>query len=383
MATRRENGAGTAPQQSDNGRWFMQLSYRDPETDDLKRTTIRGTSQGEVIAKKKEFVKKIEAGIRPVNKGTTFQEWVNTWLEVNKKNSITGKSYTVYQTIIEHHIKDTNLGKMLLEKVKRVDIQKYFNEKAEALSPRHLKLIKVLVSDALNVAELDAMIIKSPCKNIKLPTIVNKDIDPLNPTEIKLLLEVAAPGSTMYNMIYCALHTGMRRGEILGLRWQDVDFDKKQIAVSQQAKEDPTKENRLIIGTLKTPAANRMIPMDKGLIEVLRWHQVRQNKTADEFGDAYNDLDLIFCQPQGDIISPSVISNRFRAVMEKTEIPKRTFHQLRHTFASVAISQGLNIKAVSAILGHEKISTTLDIYGHLIPGDMETVIQAVAAYYGV
>jgi len=380
---RRENGAGTEPKQGTNGRWSMQVSYHDPDTGDLKRTTIRGASQGEVITKKKELIKKIEAGINPANKETNLQAWLDTWLEVNKKNVVSGKTYSIYKTIVDNHIRGTKLGKMLLEKIKRADLQKYFNDKGAEIKPRYLGLVKVVIADAFNVAQLDSMIMRNPCKNLKLPPVVTEEINPLNPDEIKILLGTAGAGSMLYNLVFCALHTGMRQGEICGLRWPDIDFNKKQITVRQQAKMDPMKKESLILGTLKTPAAYRTIPMDKRLIEVLKWHQAKQNKVKDDLGESYNDLGLVFCMPTGDIISPNTIGIRFRRLVIKSGIPKRTFHQLRHTFASVAISQGLNIKAVSAILGHEKTSTTLDVYGHLIPGDAETVVRAVAAYYGV
>jgi len=123
--------------------------------------------------------------------------------------------------------------------------------------------------------------------------------------------------------------------------------------------------------------------MDGRLIEVLKWHQAQQKKIKKSLGDGYNDLDLVFSGPAGNIITPNTVGTRFDRLVSKSGVPKRTFHQLRHTFASVAISQGMNIKAVSAILGHEKTSTTLDIYGHLLPGDAEMVVNAVAAFYGV
>jgi len=383
MAKRRENGAGTEPKQGTNGRWFMQVSYKDPETGDLKRTTVRGESQAEIKSKVKNLIRKTEAGISLKSKGVTFQEWLDTWLEVNKKNVVTGRSYYIYKNIVDKHIKETKLGKMPLEKVKRADLQKYFNEKSAELSPKYLETIKVVISDALNVAELDSMILKSPCKNIKLPAVVKEEINPLNIDEVKLLLDTAGTGSLFYNVLICALYTGMRRGEICGLRWQDIDFNKKQIAVKQQAKEDPTKENSLILGTLKTPAAYRTIPMDNRLMAVLKWYQAQQNKAKGNLGKAYNDLGLVFSKPTGDIMSPNVVSQRFHRLIVKTGIPKRTFHQVRHTFASVAISQGLSIQAVSKILGHEKTSITFDIYGHLMTGDAETVVKVVAAYYGI
>jgi integrase len=380
MAERRENGAGTEPKQAANGRWWLKISYHDPDTDELKRTTIRGTSQGDVLAKKKDFLKSIDLGVKPNAKKLTLQEWMDTWLEVNKKGSVSVKSYTIYKTIVDLHIKGTTVGKMSLDKVRRADLQKFMNEKGEKVAPSYLDKIRVVISDAFNVAEMDKMILSSPCKKLKLPQIEKEEINPLNQDEIKILLDTAGAGSFMYNVIFLALHTGMRRGEVLGLKWADVDFKKKQITVRQQAK---VEAGHVVLGSLKTKSSYRTIPIGTRLIEVLKWHKAQQEKLKKDLGDAYNKLDLVFSEPTGDVIHPNTVGSRFCRIMDKAPIPYRTIHQLRHTFASVAISQGLNIKAISAVLGHEKTSTTLDIYGHLLPGDTESITQAVAAYYGL
>ncbi len=366
--------------QAANGRWWLKISYRDPDTDELKRTTIRAASQGEVLSKKKEFLKSIDLGVKPKAKKLTLQEWMDTWLEVNKKGSVSIKSHTIYKTIVNCHIKGTALGKMSLDKVRRADIQKFLNEKGEKVAPSYLGQIKIVLADAFNVAEIDKLILNNPCKKLKLPQVEKEEINPLNQEEIKILLDAAGAGSFMYNIIFLALHTGMRRGEVLGLKWVDVDFKKKRITVRQQAK---VEAGRVVLGSLKTKSSYRTIPIGTRLIEVLKWHKVQQEKMKKDLGDAYNNLDLVFCEPTGDVIHPNTVGSRFCRIMDKAPIPYRTIHQLRHTFASVAISQGLNIKAISAVLGHEKTSTTLDIYGHLLPGDTESITQAVAAYYGL
>ncbi|MDR7865783.1 MAG: tyrosine-type recombinase/integrase [Sporomusaceae bacterium] len=380
MAERRENGAGTEPKQDANGRWWLKISYRDPDTDDLKRTTIRGAGQNEVLAKKKDFLKSIDLGVKPNVKKQNLLDWLNTWLEVNKKGSVSVKSHTIYKTIIECHVKGSALGKMSLDKVRRADVQKFLNEKGEKVAPRYLGQIKIVLADAFNVAEMDKLILHNPCKKLKLPQVEKEEINPLNQEEIKILLNTAGAGGLMYNIIYLTLHTGMRRGEVLGLKWADVDFKKKRITVRQQAK---VEARRVLLGCLKTKSSYRTIPIGVRLIEVLKWHKAQQDKLKKDLGDAYNDLGLVFCEPDGNISTPNVVGTRYSRIMDKAAIPKRTFHQLRHTFASVAISQGLNIKAISAVLGHEKTSTTLDIYGHLLPGDTESITQAVAAYYGL
>ena len=379
---RRENGAGTEPKQEANGRWSLKISYRDVNTDEPKRTTIRGASQGEVLQKKKDFIKNIEAGVKPNQKKITFQEWLNKWLEANKKISVSNPTYSGYKIIVDKHITGTALGKMLLDKVKRADLQQYFNEKAKEVAASYLALIKVVLSDALNVAELDQLILKSPCKSIKLPKIQKEEINPLTQNEINLLLDAAGSGSYLYAVIFFALRTGMRLGEVAGVRWADIDFKKKGITVRQQSKADPTGGEKHVLGTLKTPSAYRNVPLDSRLADVLKWHQRRQDKLkADLSVDSYNPLGLVFCKDDGELIQSHSLGKKFARLMDTVDIPKRTFHDLRHTFASVAICQGLSIKAVSKVLGHSKPSITLDIYSHCMPGDEESIVVAVAGYY--
>lgn len=200
---RRENGAGTEPKQEPNGRWSLKISYRDPETDEQKRTTIRGASQGEVIAKKKEFLKNIDAGVKPNTKKITLLDWLNTWLEVNKKGNVSNKTYTIYKTIVDNHITGTPLAKIALDKVKRADLQKFLNEKAKAIAPSYLAHVKIVLADALNVAEIDQLILRSPCKKLKLPKVEDKEINPFSPEEIKLLLAAAEPGEHAACNYFC------------------------------------------------------------------------------------------------------------------------------------------------------------------------------------
>lgn len=176
----------------------------------------------------------------------------------------------------------------------------------------------------------------------------------------------------------------MRRGEVLGLRWPDIDFKKNLIAIRQQAKIDPLAEkDKLILGSLKTDSSYRTIPIGHGLVVILKQQKIQRAREKMTLGDAYSDNKLVFAKADGNIVPPNTLGTWFDRLMDKIAMPKRNFHQLRHTFVSVAISQGQNIKAISAVIGHSKISTTLDEYGHLLPGDAEGVVQAVAEYYSL
>lgn len=384
MATRRENGAGTEPKQEANGRWSLKVSYRDVETDELKRTTIRGKSQGEVLEKKKDFLRNVENGVKPNTNKILFKDWLVTWLETYKASSVTAKSYYNYENIVKNHIRDSDLGKIALNKIKRSDIQKFINAKTKELSPGTVGHVRAVIADALHVAEIDRMIIVSPCKDIQMPKRKQKEINPFSMEEAKKLLQAAEPGSMLHAIIFTGLHTGMRRGEIVGLRWDDIDFKAGKITIRQQSKIEPGKDegkSKVILGTLKTESAYRTIPMEKNLAKVLTSYKAKQAEEKLAAGEAYLANGLVFAWPDGSIINPSTISARFKYLIQSLDIQYRTFHELRHTFASIGISRGMSIKTVSKIMGHAKIDETLDTYGHLLPGDMEGVMSVVAAFF--
>lgn len=131
-------------------------------------------------------------------------------------------------------------------------------------------------------------------------------------------------------------------------------------------KNGKTDKHTVVLSNLKTESSYRTIPMDNRLIEILKWHRAQQNKVKKEMGEGYNELDLVFCGANGKIRMPATVGSRFIKLIKKIDIPYRSFHQLRHTFASVAISQGQNIKAISAIMGHSKTSMTYDVYTHAL-----------------
>lgn len=373
--------AGTKPHQEPNGRWKQVISYRDVDTDAPKRTTIRGATESEVKAKVRDFNRTISAGVKPNQKKVTFYDWLLTWLEVNKRNTVSEGSFTNYETIVKIRINGTPLAKMQLDKIKRADIQKFFNDMAQTYSPKSMEITKVIINDALKVAEIDSLILKNPCKGIKLPRPAKEQIQPFNPEEITLLLEAAGAGSFMYTVIMFGLRTGARVGEIAGLKWEDIDFKARKIHIRQQAKYNHRGDTKKTLGALKTGTSARTIPLDTKLAECLRWHERRQEKLKLDFGNGYNPLQLVFPDEIGEILNPTTLGGRFIRLIEKLDIPRRTIHDLRHTFASAAICQGLSIKAVSTILGHSKPSITLDIYSHLMPGDEESIIAAIGGYY--
>lgn len=160
------------------------------------------------------------------------------------------------------------------------------------------------------------------------------------------------------------------------MSWGDVDLKNKIIHIRHSVKYD--RENKkYIIGSTKTPKAVRDIPIGDSVIAELKRQKARLAGNKLKLGDAYQNNNLVFSAESGKILNLNCIDAQFRLVIRKSKIEHRTFHDLRHTFASICISKKANIKALSEFLGHSNIGITYDVYGHLMPGDKEDIANTI------
>ncbi|MBO8137075.1 MAG: site-specific integrase [Desulfotomaculum sp.] len=193
--------------------------------------------------------------------------------------------------------------------------------------------------------------------------------------QVKAMLE-AAKGTSYYGPVLLAVTTGMRRGEILGLRWQDVDWENKALLIRQTIQYTP--EQGIIFKQPKTAGSRRAVKISSTIIEFLKKHKVEQNKIKLLLGPGfYEDNGLVFCQNNGRPMHPDSVSSWFPKFMEKNGLPKIRFHDLRHTHATLLLKQGIHPKVVSERLGHVGISITMDIYSHLLPGMQEEAANKI------
>lgn len=378
---KRESGVGTEIKWLEDKQLFCQrFGYKD-KTGRNRVKAIYGKSKGEVIEKRKAWQKDLEAGLDIDTAKMTFASWLDRWLEVYKKGTVEVTSYDMYQRYITTHIQETAIGNTKLQDLNRTKLQAFITEKKKELSATSLKLLRAIISNSLKCAVEDNIIMKNPASGLKLPKKSNderEEIKPFTKVELqKILAEIQ--GGKYYYIVYVAAFTGMRRGELLGLRWQDVDFKKKVIHVRQQAKFIET-EKKMEIGRLKTDNAYRDIPINDNVVNALKKQKAWQGANKLKLGTAYINNGLVFTDEAGEMITAYNVTNGFRRTIERTDIEYRSFHHLRHTFASIAISNVPNVKAISMTLGHATIAETMDTYGHLMPGDNETVTAAVASF---
>lgn len=380
MAKKRSHGEGTDIKYDDKKElYFQRIGYTD-DTGKHRIKAIYGKTSAEVKEKRKAWEKAKDEGLDLDSEKMTFGQWFKKWLKVYKKNNVEVTTFELYEHMVNTHI-IPELGKRKIRTLKRAALQELINNKADDLAVKSLELLRTILVNCLKHAVLDDIILKNPAVGLKVPKAEKdkrEDIKPFTREELNKILE-AASNSYMQNIISLAVFTGMRKGEITGLRWQDVDFKKKVITIKQGAKYSRA-ENKTITGRPKSEKAYRCIPISEQLVSILKKQKAQQAALKLELGTAYTDNGLVFAKEDGNLLNGNVVGNHFRRIVEKVGIDYRSFHHLRHTFASIAISRKVNIKALSEVLGHSKIQITYDVYGHLLEGDAENITNAVAEY---
>lgn len=379
--TKRETGAGTEIKWLEDKQLFCQrFGYKD-KAGKNRIKAVYGKSKGEIIEKRKVWQRLHDAGVDMDSNKMTFGSWLDRWLNVYKKGTVETTSLEVYQQVVDIHLKKGSIGAIKLKDLNRTKLQEFINEKSKDLAPSTLQMIKIVIGNSLRSAVEDDILTKSPASGLRIPkkrTDDREEIKPFTQNELQKILS-ALEGRKYYNIVYLAAFTGMRRGELLGLRWQDIDLGGKVIYVRQQAKYVRT-EKKMVVGRLKTDHAYRDIPITDKVVAVLKKQKAWQVANKLKLATAYPESDLVFTDEAGAIISINCVSEGFKYAVNKVKVEYRSFHHLRHTFASIAISNVPNVKAISMTLGHATITETMDTYGHLMPGDNHAVTAAVANF---
>ena len=235
---------------------------------------------------------------------------------------------------------------------------------SKGLSPRSVQLTHVIIHRALKQAERWGLIATNPARLVDAPQPTPPEIQPLNPDEITTLLKTAA-GSPHEALYVLTLTTGLRQGELLGLRWRDLDLDGSLLHVRQQAQRTP--EGWTFVPP-KTAKGRRSVTLPSFAVEVLKRHRIRQNEQRLACGPLWEDLDLVFTNELGRPIErQNLVRRSFNPLLEEAGLRRVRFHDLRHSAATWLFSEGVHPKVVQERLGHANISITLDTYSHILP----------------
>ena len=363
MPKRRANGEGNIRKRKD-GRWEGRYTAgRDPETGKAIIKNVLGKTQVEVKEKLKKAIEESGSIDYGRAKSYTVGSWLEVWLENYAKIKLRPSTFKTSQGFLKNHIKP-NIGDIPLSELTALDLQKFYKHlldagrvdrieaksKPKGLSPKTVRNIHQMIGSAYNLAVEQKLVTRNPTQGCALPKIEHQEMKTLTAEQLGAFFQEARD-SGVYELYYLDLATGLRRGELLGLRWTDIDFQrgtlKIQRAISRQ-------NGEVTVAPLKTKNAYRSLPLSADAISVLKMQRCKVGSS-----------EWVFPSPTDGPMSPDSVLHRLQRVLKRAGLPRIRFHDLRHTFATLALQNGVDVKTVSSMLGHYSAGFTLDTYAHV------------------
>ncbi|NCB51152.1 MAG: site-specific integrase [Clostridia bacterium] len=365
-ATRNAQGGGTIRQRSD-GRWEARYTVGiDPGTEKQIQKSVYAKTQKEVRQKLSQIVTEIDDGTFVVPCNMTLSEWLDIWLKeyIGNVKPATDKSYN---DLVRLNIKPA-LGMTSLSKLTPHMIQQMYNnlQREKGLSPKSVKNVHGVLHRAMEQAVRLGYLRVNPLNAVTLPRITKKEIKPLDDEELAAFLK-EIQGNTYEYVFFVTVFTGMRQGEVMGLTWDCVDFERRTLLVNKQ--HNKVKGcSEYNFGGLKNDKP-RLLEVAEAVMNVLQRQKNLQSKWAEQLGDAWDNRDnLVFTTEQGRYLCNQTVYLAFKKVVKKLGLDEVRFHDLRHTYAVNSIKSGDDIKTVQENLGHHTAAFTLDTYAHVTSG---------------
>lgn len=402
MSTRRENGEGSKPIQRKDGRWQINLAHVDQDGRQ-RRTSITGRTEAEVRRKRKEVAKRIAAGQPARDKKVTLDDWVEKWitgaLAVSDRKESTK---AMYATVARKHITGSCIGGHTLDKLRPSSVETWLVElRTKGLSQSTVRSAYAILRAILDTAVRDGDLGVNPVAAVKRPKVDQSEAHYLTPGQVQDLLD-AAHGSRYAPMFTLLVNTGMRRGEALALRWTDVDFDEGLVRVRGTLSRVA---GDLVVTAPKTAKSVRVIPLSSAAADLLKAVRLQQKKERLAAGSQWRQTGFVFttelgepCDPRNALRALKAAQSKHNRAMDQAireargeaersalgaqKLPPIGLHTLRHSAASIMLSNGVPLKVVSELLGHASVAITGDVYGHVSPDVSRDAVAKLGAALG-
>ncbi len=357
-AGRRINGEGSLTQRAD-GRWMGRF-YAWTTAGTRKRITVYGRTRQEATERMREAQERNRQGIPVPDRSWKLADWLDYWLAnvvaVNRRPA----THMLYETTARLYLKPA-LGKVPLTRLSAARVQTFLNQQlADGQSIRKVQVMKAVLSSALNRAMREELVVRNVARLAELPSWERKPIQPWTVSEARAFLD-AAKGDPLYPAFVLLLIYGLRRGEVLALRWRDVDADDGEIRIRQHIQRV---SGQLRLGPVKTAAGRRDLPLLPLAGDMLDVRRAAQAADRAELGQAWQDTGLIFTTRTGRPIEPRNLVRSFQRICNANEIRVIKVHHLRHTTATLLKNLGVPARDAQIILGHSRLAVTLEIYTH-------------------
>jgi integrase len=371
MSKRRGNKEGTIVRRKD-GRWMASITIgRDPATGKLRRASFYSKTRQDAADKLAHALSDLGRGTFIAPQKLTVAQWLETWLQEYKRPKVRPLTFDNYERIMRCHLIPA-LGHLSLKELRPEHVQRAYNERRQAgLSSGSIRVMHAVLHGALKQAMKNQLVLRNVTEAVTAPSARTRTMRPLSLQEVRHLLSAIAD-HRLFPAILLGVSTGVRRGELLALRWQDIDLQQELIQIRQtlarvrvHGTHGDGKKTQLIFQEPKTGQSRRTIPIPANIVEELQRHKARQAQDRLLLGQAYEDHGLVFCSALGGPLEPVGFYRRFVRLLQQVGLPARRFHDARHTFATLMLELGESPKTVQTMLGHTTITTTLDIYSHV------------------
>lgn len=378
--SKRANGEGNVRQRP-NGRWEGRVSYVDPTTDKRKSVSVYGATDKECRAELKKVRQRIEEGKPAKDSADTLASWLKTWRESSLAAS-TRKPTTkaLYGSLSRKHLEGNAIGNKQLDKLKPSDVEKLIVDlRAAKLSDSTVRQVYTVLRQALDVAVRDDLLAVNPAAKVARPGVARQEAKYLPAADVARLLD-AAKGLRYYVAVVLMAATGLRRGEVAGLLWSDLDLDKGELTVRHTLSRV---DGALVLTEPKTNRSRRRVPLHAGLVTALKTWRAQQLQERLAAGDQWTDTKVVFATELGTMVDPRNMLRTVELAATKAGIENVGAHTMRHSAAVAWLESGTHIKAVADLLGHSSISITGDLYGHTSDDTARAAVDGLGKALGL
>lgn len=389
-APRKANGEGSISKVDKNGKkvWKGTISIGYDENGKLKRKVFYGNTKNEVVDKIANFKARQNLDDIPTDDKITLEKWFYNYLFQFRKHDMKPSTFDRYYGIYNNYVLNSPIGKKKLVDLRTIDFQKYYTVLLKDRPVSNIKSINRYISTCINEAVRQGYINKNYTVNVRLPKIEdNETINVLSFEEQRMFVDYIKNNNNnveLKNFFILALGTGMRQGEIMGLKWKDINFKDRTINITRSLKKvtfisaNGTRKSEYIEQTPKTKSSVREIPISDSVLKCLKDQEKIQklNKLCID-NSLYMQSDYVFTDKIGNTIDKNKPNRHFRAILEKLKIAPIKFHSLRHTFATRLFEKNIPVKTVQSLLGHKDINTTMNIYTHVMKEQKEKAINVL------
>lgn len=316
---------------------------------------------------------------------TTVSEFIDRWKKDWAENNVSPKTYERYSELLKNHVV-AHIGEVRLQKLRPLHLNELYgdllrgDEKRRKIAPRTVGHVHRVLHRALGHANRWGLVQQNVAALVSPPRVASKEIELLTPAQVQTVLRTLE-GRSVYSILVTALATGMRRGELLALRWRDIDLDGSALRVEQSLEQT---KSGLRFKSPKTKFGRRSITLPASAVTVLRdhWKMQQQQRLKLGMGKASADA-LVFSTWEGKPRSPNSLTKEWNEAIRATKLPRVTLHSLRHTHASHLISEGHDVLAISRRLGHGSPTITLSVYGHMFANADDRAASSVEKMFTI